>query len=158
VPVSGSIPVSAATAGSLGLTDGGLYEIAVFHAEREKDSSTFRLTLSGFNTASTQCASVCGDGIVTPDEQCDDAVNDGGYGECDVGCVLGEYCGDGIVNGPEDCDDGENTGTYGGVDCAPGCVLPPACGDSLVQTTEGEECDDGNTVAGDGCSSVCLTE
>jgi len=30
------------------------------------------------------------------------------------------------------------------------------CGDQTVQT--GEECDDGNTVDGDGCSALCLTE
>jgi cysteine-rich repeat protein len=32
----------------------------------------------------------------------------------------------------------------------------PNCGDSTEQ--EGEECDDGNTAAGDGCSSDCTTE
>jgi cysteine-rich repeat protein len=33
-------------------------------------------------------------------------VNDGGYGQCGPGCVLGAYCGDGIVQAGEDCDDG----------------------------------------------------
>jgi cysteine-rich repeat protein len=33
---------------------------------------------------------------------------------------------------------------------------PPVCGDSVMD--EGEECDDGNTTNGDGCSSDCMTE
>ena len=32
----------------------------------------------------------------------------------------------------------------------------PACGDGYVNT--GEQCDDGNTMSGDGCSSTCQTE
>jgi len=35
-------------------------------------------------------------------------------------------------------------------------VAGPICGNSLVET--GEECDDGNVVAGDGCSSTCTAE
>jgi cysteine-rich repeat protein len=32
----------------------------------------------------------------------------------------------------------------------------PACGDGYINT--GEQCDDGNTTSGDGCSSTCMTE
>jgi hypothetical protein len=32
---------------------------------------------------------VCGDGIVSLGEECDDGLNDGGYGECEPGCKLG---------------------------------------------------------------------
>ena len=35
-------------------------------------------------------------------------------------------------------------------------VSPPACGNGVIET--GEQCDDGNTVSGDGCSSACATE
>jgi cysteine-rich repeat protein len=35
-------------------------------------------------------------------------------------------------------------------------VVPPGCGDHLVSA--GEQCDDGNTAAGDGCSPSCLVE
>jgi cysteine-rich repeat protein len=52
-------------------------------------------------------------------EECDDGTNDGGYGECDVGCVLGPYCGDGVVDDPiEDCDDGNKVGGDG---CSAAC-------------------------------------
>ncbi len=35
-------------------------------------------------------------------------------------------------------------------------VVPPVCGNGITQVTE--ECDDGNTVDGDGCSASCDTE
>jgi cysteine-rich repeat protein len=50
-------------------------------------------------------------------EECDDGVNEGGYGECGPGCKLGAYCGDGIVQPGEDCDDGVNDGNP----CPSGC-------------------------------------
>src|SRR5436305_792378 len=39
-------------------------------------------------------------------------------------------------------------------DCTPGAST--ACGDGLVESPE--ECDDGNTVSGDGCSAACELE
>ncbi|TKC99659.1 DUF4215 domain-containing protein [Polyangium fumosum] len=36
-------------------------------------------------------------------------------------------------------------------------VAAPGCGDSIL-TSPGEQCDDGNTVAGDGCSPTCMAE
>ena len=65
-------------------------------------------------------------------------------------------CGDGIKTKFEACDDGEPDGGAGGYNqCAPGCVLGPRCGDGVVDAEYGEECDDGNLVNGDGCSSTC---
>lgn len=101
----------------------------------------------------------------------------GGYGSC----------GDGIVQKPnsvgftEQCD-GSNFGgandigtqtcltlgyTYGVLTCTKeckfdtsGCVgrtrTTRACGNGLVEGTE--QCDDGNTVSGDGCSSTCRVD
>jgi fibro-slime domain-containing protein len=107
VPISGQFTLDAATAATFGLVEGQVYEIAVFQAERRPEGSSFRLTLEGFSTARTQCVPICGDGIVSAGEQCDDGVNDGGYGECEAGCVIGPYCGDGVVDPEfEDCDDG----------------------------------------------------
>ena len=37
-------------------------------------------------------------------------------------------------------------------------TAPPGCGDGIVQTDLGEQCDDGNTRAGDGCSGTCQIE
>ncbi|MCX4244848.1 DUF4215 domain-containing protein [Paraliomyxa miuraensis] len=107
VPIDGTVTIGPATAATLGLEHGEAYRVNVFHAERKTEGSSFRLTLSGFDTSRSECLPTCGDGIVSLGEQCDDGVNDGGYGECDEGCVLGEYCGDGIVQEEyEDCDDG----------------------------------------------------
>ena len=59
-------------------------------------------------------ASVCGDGLVQPDEACDDAINDGSYGGCLPDCSApAARCGDGLVQveGNEVCDDGDANGT-----------------------------------------------
>jgi len=119
-PVDGSVSISTATAGTYGLTDGHVYKLNIFHAERKKESSSFRLTLAGFNAASTDCTPVCGDAVVSAGEECDDGKNDGGYGECGPGCKLGEFCGDGMKQGTEDCDDGN---TLDGDACPSSCRI-----------------------------------
>ena len=112
-------------ASALGLVVGGLYEIALFHAERHSTASNFELTLTGFAPTSSVCHPTCGDGVVVAPEQCD----------------LGRD---------------KNTGAYNG--CTSSCLLGPRCGDEVVQSADGEECDDGNTVSGDGCSRDCMLE
>ncbi len=77
---------------------GRVYEVAVFHAERRVVASNFRLTLSGFVTQASECDWVCGDGIVTAFEVCDDGVeeNTGEFGKCTPDCLgIGPFCGDG---------------------------------------------------------------
>lgn len=37
-------------------------------------------------------------------------------------------------------------------------VRPEPCGDSVLSPANGEECDDGNAAAGDGCSATCQLE
>jgi fibro-slime domain-containing protein len=59
-------------AASLGLHVGGLYEIALFHAERHSAGSNFKLTLTGFAPTSSTCSARCGDGVLASVEQCDD--------------------------------------------------------------------------------------
>jgi hypothetical protein len=76
-----------------------------------------------------------------------------------------ESCGDGVINGPdglEKCDDKErnSAATYfatlpTGVTkpCSKTCTLIPFCGDRTVQSTNGEECDEGRET--DTCESNC---
>jgi fibro-slime domain-containing protein len=106
VPQPGSVAIGASTATQFGLEEGKVYAIKVFHAERNPTGSSFKLTLSGFEASPTECEPVCGDGIVSLGEECDDGTNDGGYGECEPGCKVGPRCGDGIEQEGEDCDDG----------------------------------------------------
>ena len=122
VPMDGSVTINAQSAAKFELTAGSVYKIVVFQAERKRFGSSFRLTLSGFETAPSDCTAICGDGILSFGEECDDGVNDGGYGECAAGCKLGPFCGDGIVQEPEHCDNGP----VGSSDCA-GCrkLVPP---------------------------------
>jgi len=162
---------------------GSVYEVDLFHAERQECGSNFKLTLKAFNKPKSQCKPLCGDGVVTPGEICDDgtASNTGEYGHCTPDCRRGPYCGDALVDAAhEQCDDGVNLSQYGG--CAPGCVkgpscgdgvvqsgvlagnyngcdkncrLGPHCGDGIVQMDTAEQCDDGNHINGDGCNADC---
>jgi cysteine-rich repeat protein len=94
----------------------------------------------------------CGDGRVSAGEECDDdnlSPRDG----CSPGCRL-ELCGDGFVNqapGVEDCE------PRGIGRCDDGCRwVGASCGDGDVLSPE--ECDDGNSADGDGCSAACRSE
>jgi fibro-slime domain-containing protein len=135
---------------------GSVYEVDLFHAERQECGSNFKLTLKAFNKPKSQCKPFCGDAIVTPGEICDDGTtsNTGMYGRCTPDCRRGPYCGDAIVDpAHEQCDDGVNLSQYGG--CAPGCIKGPFCGDGVVQSGF-EDCDDG-ILAGNynGCDMNC---
>lgn len=144
----------------LGLSVGGVYEIVLFHAERNECGSNFKVTLEDFNKPKSVCVSSCGDGVVANNEVCDggEESNDGGYGRCASDCLSrGPHCGDGVMQGSagEQCDDGTNLTGYG-EGCAPGCRLPATCGDGVVNTAFGEACDDGVNAGGyDGCAADC---
>ncbi len=65
-------------------------------------------------------------------------------------------CGDGIIDTPiEQCDDGKSNDMN--APCTPVCQVN-VCGDDFACMACGEECDDGNATAGDGCSSQCMQE
>jgi fibro-slime domain-containing protein len=105
--MSSSVTLNAAVATSAGLTIGGMYEFVVFQAERNPVRSEYTLTLNDFDRVRTSCKSVCGDGVKTPDEVCDDGtpMNTGAYGKCEADCSRrGPFCGDGIVQTGEQCD------------------------------------------------------
>jgi fibro-slime domain-containing protein len=61
--------------------------------------------------------------------------------------VCTSHCGDGVVTADEACDLGtaNNTGAYG--TCNADCTLPSRCGDGVVDTSDGEECDNGVNIS-----------
>jgi fibro-slime domain-containing protein len=171
---------------SLGLVKDEVYEMALFHAERHTGASNFDLTLTGFVSQRTTCQSVCGDGVVTPDEVCDSgslcvggdndgdactkaaqcpggtcsSQNDGTYGHCNAACDgFGPSCGDHTIQADhgEACDDGY-AGNLGGYDgCTQACQLGPRCGDATVDGFYGEQCDMG-AAANDGSYGKCTAD
>jgi cysteine-rich repeat protein len=109
---------------------------------------------SGLQYVDGDCVAKCGDGLVAPDEQCDDG-NANDNDDCTNACEL-PRCGDGILwnagRGAEACDDGNDINTDG-------CVLckAPACGDGWVQSGV-ETCDgDGKGKGGEtlACGPTC---
>ena len=124
-------------------------------------------------------AATCGNGLIEPAEECDDnngRSNDG----CSSACVLeAGFCqgGTGMVSDPSfyscdsasECANGQSCSqeecTPSHCSCAAGrgwfCNLEcrgrcTGCGDRVV--SGGEQCDDGNGLNNDGCSSVCRLE
>ncbi len=97
-PISDSL-----TPTELGLEEGKLYEIKLFHAERKPPASSFQLELSGLSPDTSECTGLCGDSIIVLGEECDDGVelNVGGHNHCGPDCTLSTYCGDGIVQEDE---------------------------------------------------------
>ena len=130
-------------------------------------------------------AAMCGDGLRTGGEQCDDRNNVSGDG-CTVDCTVetgwrclrgypfpdncSAICGDGLRRGTETCDDGN---ARSGDGCSSSCTVEPGfvcshtafnvsdvcaaeCGDG--HRVGNESCDDGNRINGDGCSAVCVVD
>ncbi len=114
----------------------------------------------GNNNANGNGGGVCGDGVVDPEEQCDQgaANSDTAPDACRTDCREA-YCGDEVVDTAESCDDGNAGGGDGcsascegeeGWDCSSGSC-EPVCGDNRVV---GEETCDGTDLRGESCVSI----
>ena len=113
----------------------------------------------------------CGDGFTSGAEECDDmngVSGDGCENDCTFTCSGDGDCSDGnACTGTETCSDPGsvasrcNPGTPlsdgdpcgGGNICNGGTCASPGCGDGIP--TGSEDCDDGNSVDGDGCDNDC---
>lgn len=143
-------------------------------------TTTTPSTGGGGNGGTGGVASICGDGAITGDEQCDDdntAAGDGcsptctiepGYACTGEPSVCEPTCGNGEIEADkgEQCDDENITPGDG---CSQGCqieegyicegepsVCEKTCGNSKLD--DPETCDDGNDTPGDGCSATCQRE
>jgi cysteine-rich repeat protein len=137
------------------------------------------LCWAGYEDSCTYCTSSCkektiyfgcGDNIVQSCEECDDGNlidGDGCSSDCKIE-IINQKCGDGIKDEWEECDNGILNGFLcsAGYEsyceyCTSECLIEeiegPYCGDGNLDS-EFEECDDGNLIDGDGCSSDCLVE
>ena len=129
---------------------------------------------AGFSAVGTRAAAAaraaCGNDKEGPDEVCDGPDLGGlsctslGQGtgtlrcssDCRSfdfsGCTGAPRCGDGRLDPGEACD---SSGP------SPNCdwdCTNSVCGDSVINTFSNEQCDDGNSVSGDGCSAACQFE
>lgn len=118
------------------------------------------------STSDDDCLEECGDGDLDPGETCDTGIASGA-GSCPTACDDGDVCTtDTLVNAPG-CQAAcfETPKPAGPMDgcCPAGSDLsddpdcPITCGDGVI-SPPGEECDDGGTTGGDGCSASCRNE
>ena len=119
---------------------------------------------------SAEGGSVCGNGSIGDGEACDDGNTTSGDG-CNADClhegsgVVRGLCGNGTIETGETC---ERIGGAFAASCNPETCLKNGtsacaeaggalcCGNAILEA--GEDCDDGNVNANDGCSAICLAE
>jgi len=129
-------------------------------------------TVSACGNEITAGTEACDDGNTIPGDGCDAlcAVEPGYTCDLMVPSVCTTTCGDGIRAGGEECDDAPPAEDGDG--CSATCTVEPGftcvgdmpsvctptqiCGNGAVEGTE--TCDDGNTVAVDGCGATCQLE
>jgi cysteine-rich repeat protein len=116
----------------------------------------------------------CGNGRLDASEECDDADGDetnGCRSDCTFTCSGDTDCDDGgLCNGVETCSNPgtassaclppaapatDGTACGSGLICLTGACSASRCGDLFLDPTAGEQCEDGNTVDGDGCDADC---
>jgi len=122
-----------------GTSDGGMTDASdggTTEGETTEGDTTEGDTTEGDTTGDP---AECGDGVVDPDEACDDG---GESATCNADCTTAS-CGDGTVNttAGEACDDEGESAT-----CNGDCTMA-SCGDGTVNASAGEDCDDGGESA-----------
>ncbi len=116
------------------------------------------ICLNEGSTKKTSIIAVCGNGKIEQGEDCDEG------GICVGGKNNGKVCHSNadciIKDGRFTKEDGYCKPQIVGV-CSERCLFIGAktsCGNGKVEKQRGEQCDDGNKIDGDGCSSNCLLE
>lgn len=130
-------------------------------------TTCIELTPADYGCATNDQTSACSG--IADGERC---ALDSTEGSCIAGACFAIVCGNGRTEPGEVCDDGNTTS--GDATCSANCQSTEACGNlsvdpiKLVKQTIGgiemdvatpnEQCDDGNHLSGDGCSSTCIFE
>lgn len=105
------------------------------------------------SSVQTAMAGSCGNGVIQAyaSEACDDGNTTDDNNGCSTTCKRVGFCGDNVrQNLFEACD----AGGVNSAACDSDCTAP-VCGDGIRNAQNGESCDDGNVVNGDGCNSTC---
>ena len=120
------------------------------------------------NCSGGQCipgpALVCNDMNGCTDDSCDSqfgCVSTANASTCNDSnaCTENDVCAEGQCAGTALVCDDNNVCTVDSCDPATGCtaeVIIPCCGNDIIDG--GEDCDDGNQTAGDGCDDQCQSE
>jgi len=127
------------------------------------------LVCNGGNCVEGFCGDGLTDAMASPPEACDDGNADGGDGcemDCTFTCDDDAACDDGdLCNGGEMCDTAVTHACVPGMPvadmtpcgtdlvCNAGACIGAGCQNGVVDP--GEQCDDGNATAGDGCEPDC---
>ena len=107
-------------------------------------------------TGVTACRWIyCGNSILDSGEQCDNGAANANTAACKANCTI-NTCGDGFqLAGIEGCDAG--TANNGPTRDCTGACQPNICGDGFPHTAGAatEQCDDGNPLNNDACTTTC---
>lgn len=110
------------------------------------DTSDTADTSDTTDTGDTSAAPVCGDGVIDANEICDGNT---------IPCAnLTDAPKNGTAVCASDCMSWDKSGCYDNND--PDTDDKENCGNGTID--EGEQCDDGNRMDGDGCSKYCMKE